>query len=74
MRNQSREQGFIRLIVAILIIVLLFAFFPRQMSYAWEIVKTIWSKISGAVFYFWNLFIVYIWQPFLHNLSRINGA
>lgn len=82
----KNQQGFLRLIFIIIILVVVLSYFnidirgiveapqtQQNISYVWGWAVFVWNEfLRSPVLYFWhNIFINLLWDSFVNNLERI---
>ncbi len=84
----NRQGGLIKAILIIVIALLILAYFGFNLrstvnsptfqdnwSFLWDGIVNIWNHyLKAPATYIWNIFVVYIWDPALHNLQNQHGV
>ncbi len=72
--NHKYQSGFIKTIILIIIaIAILNLVFGIDLKSIWDFIVKIWHNILETPFnYLWDLWIQYIWTPFINSVKSIN--
>ena len=86
---QKEHNGFIKLIVLFVILILIISYFgidlraivespetQGNLGYVWGLVVTVWhGYLERPILYFWNnIFVDLLWESFVSNLERIKDG
>lgn len=88
MQRRHRQQGFIRLILLIVIGLIVLGYFglnlkdilaspvvQENLSYAWELAKTLWTNwLQGPATWIFENVIKFLWDLFLEGLGKLKTS
>lgn len=86
--HTPREQGFIKLIIIIVIALLVLSYFgfdlekavkdpktQKNFNFVERTVLAIWQNVlKKPVMYVWHIFVDLIWQPAINNLFKLKNG
>jgi hypothetical protein len=68
----NKRGGFIKSIIIIIVAIAILSYYGINLDDIWSFVLTIWNDyLLGPATYLWNLWIQYIWTPFLNSVSTV---
>jgi hypothetical protein len=66
------NKGFIKMIIVIIIAIAILAYYGINLKDIWNFILSIWNNfLLGPAEYLWNLWVQYIWTPFLGSLQSV---
>lgn len=85
---RTTRQGFVRLIILIVIALILLGYFgvnlkdvlaspvvKENLSYAWELAKDLWTNwLRGPVVWVWDHVLRFLWELFLNGIEGIRNG
>lgn len=86
--NKSHQEGIIKMIILIIIAIAVLSYFginikdfftspqaKENFGLIWNFITNIWDNyLVEPSSYLWNIWVQYIWTPFIEMLTRSNHA
>lgn len=88
MNQKTQSQGFIKLIILIVIGLIILGYFglnikdilaspvvKENLAYAWELAKHIWNTwLAGPAQWIWEHILKFLWELFLNGLNGLKNG
>jgi hypothetical protein len=72
MKKINTQQGIIKTIIVIIIAIAILSYYNINLNDIWNFILGIWNNfLLTPASYLWNLWVQYIWTPFLNSVQSL---
>jgi hypothetical protein len=74
MKNYQTNRGFIKSIIIIIVAIAILSYYGINLKDIWDFIVKIWDNfLVGPATYLWDLWVQYVWTPFMNSVNTVKN-